>query len=244
MNKKLAKILNDQIVYDDSGNSYKLHSHTRKEQGLAIQDLIRKIKPRKTLEVGLAYGISTLFICEALKESGGVKHIVMDPYQKDWHNIGLKHIKEFGYEKWVDFKEDLSDRVLSDLYLKKESVDFAYMDSSKVFDVELFNVYLLTRILRIGGVIVFDDCSFPGIKKLVRFLRKHPSFRLVFQFKKIKTGYRRRIFSRLCGFLPYSHKIFRPEILEPDYQLGLDYHCIGFEKISEDNRNWKWHADF
>lgn len=59
MNEILETILQTETVYDATGKAYRLHSHTRKEQGLFLQDIIRKIKPGKSVEIGLAYGIST-----------------------------------------------------------------------------------------------------------------------------------------------------------------------------------------
>ena len=39
-------------------------------RGQYLFDLVRQVKPEVTLEVGFAYGISTLFICEALRQNG------------------------------------------------------------------------------------------------------------------------------------------------------------------------------
>jgi len=40
------------------------------KEGLALRDRVRQEKARHTLEVGLGYGIATLFICEALVANG------------------------------------------------------------------------------------------------------------------------------------------------------------------------------
>lgn len=40
---------------------------------------------------GYAYGLSTLFICEALAEVGGERHIVIDPHQEEgWKGLGVE----------------------------------------------------------------------------------------------------------------------------------------------------------
>jgi predicted O-methyltransferase YrrM len=51
-------------------------------EGEALRDCIRKEGARRTLEVGLGWGVSTLFICEGLLENGaGIEHVACDPYQ-------------------------------------------------------------------------------------------------------------------------------------------------------------------
>jgi predicted O-methyltransferase YrrM len=44
------------------------------DEGRYLQHLIREHRPKITLEIGCAFGISSLFICEALRDVGGSKH--------------------------------------------------------------------------------------------------------------------------------------------------------------------------
>jgi predicted O-methyltransferase YrrM len=39
---------------------------------------VRELRPELTLEIGFAYGVSTLFITEALRQNGRGHHIVVD----------------------------------------------------------------------------------------------------------------------------------------------------------------------
>lgn len=41
------------------------------EEGMAIYNFIREMKPANTLEIGMACGLSTLFICQAHRDNGG-----------------------------------------------------------------------------------------------------------------------------------------------------------------------------
>jgi hypothetical protein len=70
----------------------RLHSNISEEEGSFIQGIIREARPQVSLEVGCAYGVSSLYICEALCEVNAVKHIIIDshqsfPYGKD-HRSG------------------------------------------------------------------------------------------------------------------------------------------------------------
>jgi predicted O-methyltransferase YrrM len=67
----MNEILTTRSVVTASGVNRPLHSNISESEGAFLQDLIRKHRPKVTLEVGCAYGIASLFICEALCEVGG-----------------------------------------------------------------------------------------------------------------------------------------------------------------------------
>jgi len=54
-------------------------------EGEFLQTIIRQLKPVVSLEIGLAFGVSALFICEALSEiaTPQTRHIVIDRAQMD-----------------------------------------------------------------------------------------------------------------------------------------------------------------
>jgi hypothetical protein len=97
MNPVLAEMLATRTVVFPDGPTVPLDYNISLDEGNAIQALIREIKPRVTLEVGCAYGVSTLFICEALAEIGGEPHVIIDPLQEDgWGGAGLFKRGELG----------------------------------------------------------------------------------------------------------------------------------------------------
>ena len=52
------------------------------EEGSALGHWVRREGAVATLEIGLGYGIATLFICEALLQNGaGGRHVAIDPHQ-------------------------------------------------------------------------------------------------------------------------------------------------------------------
>ena len=54
-------------------------------EGLFLEEVILDIKPKVTLEIGVAFGVSSLFICGAMTQTGGEKHIAIDigPIKKE-----------------------------------------------------------------------------------------------------------------------------------------------------------------
>jgi hypothetical protein len=82
MNSVLSEILETGVTTTADGNStVKLHSSISASEGQFLQRLVRQVDPTVSLEVGLAYGISALFICDALNTRNGTQHIAIDPNQ-------------------------------------------------------------------------------------------------------------------------------------------------------------------
>jgi predicted O-methyltransferase YrrM len=246
----LEQIFYTNKVYDQDGNCYDLHSNTSFEQCKFLQKLIKEIKPKRSLEIGLAYGMSTLAILEALSTfSVNFHHTIIDPFQsKYWHNVGLQYVKNSGLSEHVTFYERFSYEILPDLSKLNERLQFAYIDSTKVFDILLVDIFFISQLLDIYGVVVLDDCSFPGIRKLARFLSVHPSFKILETFGPEKGSIKRKMISTLdyniLKLIPFKKRIFPIQNFKSDKALNVNYHCIAFQKIKEDDRNWNWFEAF
>jgi predicted O-methyltransferase YrrM len=249
MNSILSEIFSKKSVEDEHGNVYTLHSHTDISQGEKIKELILDIKPKVSLEVGLAYGISSLFILEALTEVNGQKHILIDSGQDIyWKNIGLLNIKRAGYDKAIEFYNRFSFDVLPRLYMEGQRIQFAYLDTTKVFDILFTDTFFISKMLDVGGVFVLDDVSFPAIRKIARFYSQHPSYEIVMQYKPDKVSLKKRLYKNyiyaLLKYLPFKDKIFLDQSWISHETYGINYHSIGFKKIKEDDRNWDWYQRF
>ena len=81
MNQIIEEIYNNNYVKDKNGNEYPLHSHVSIDEGLYLTELVEDINAKVTLETGMGYGLSTLFICDGLSKNKGIKHIAIDPCQ-------------------------------------------------------------------------------------------------------------------------------------------------------------------
>jgi predicted O-methyltransferase YrrM len=63
MNKYLKNIMDNQSIIKPDGEHIPLHSSVSLEEGLFIQQVIAKVQPKSSLEVGLAFGISAMLAC-------------------------------------------------------------------------------------------------------------------------------------------------------------------------------------
>jgi hypothetical protein len=88
-------------------------------EGLALLEWVRREHAQQTFETGLAFGISTLFICEGLLANGpGGCHVAADPYQftrlhrTTYLGVGLQILEEAGVRDLVEFYAEESQIVL------------------------------------------------------------------------------------------------------------------------------------
>lgn len=179
MHPYLAKIIESKQIIDQFGTNHKLFIGISTEEGLFLQSVIKEIKPTISLEVGLAHGISAMFICESLLEVGSKKHIVIDPAQNSelyWEGLGLYNLSQCGYDNIIDFKNGKSEIVLPALLEQEEKIDFAFIDGIHTFDHALLDFFYINRMLNIGGVIVFDDANWKSINKAINYIKNYPSY--------------------------------------------------------------------
>lgn len=227
-----------------------LHSNTSKYQGLFLQQLFDDIKPEKTLEVGLAYGISALFILEKHKEynHNEKSHIVIEPFP--WGGVAEYNIKKEGLFKLLKIFYQKSHDVLPVLYQQNERIQYAYVDTTKVFDIVLQDFYFIDKLLDVNGIIILDDCNggWPGVQRVARFINVLPHYKIFKTYNKSIRSIKRKIVEKvvrsLINSVPFKDMFYPSSNFKTDEELGLDYSCIAFQKISEDSRNWDWDKSF
>jgi predicted O-methyltransferase YrrM len=227
-----------------------LHSHTPKEQGLFLQKIFDEVQPVTSLEVGLAFGISTLFILEKHREkvSPAGSHIVIEPFP--FGGVAEHNLKKEGVLDLADIRYHRSDEVLPRLYYEGRRVQFAYVDTTKLFDTVMQDFYFIDKMLDVNGVFILDDCggAWPGVQRVARFINTLPHYRVMDRHDRTCLSAKRRVFHKMIGSIvkrvPFKKSVFQTSSFLTDADLGLDYACIAFQKIANDSRNWDWDRRF
>lgn len=157
------------------------------ERGRFLADLCRAEKPAATLEIGMAWGLSTLCILEALseKEAPEGAHVVADPFQSTrWHGAGMRAIRDAGATKMIEFHEEPSEILLPRLLAQKQIFDLAFIDGNHRFDAVFVDLIFVNRILKPGGVIILDDAWFDPVYLACRFAETNLGYLPVAAFSK------------------------------------------------------------
>jgi hypothetical protein len=200
-------------------------------------------------------GISSLYICSALSEEEEKHHTIIDPMQSsDWANIGKANLDRAKVD-FYEIIEQPSEIVLPYLLSKHKQYDLGFIDGWHTFDHTLIDFFYLNRLIKVGGIIIIDDISFPGIKKLMRYILNYPAYELIGTVNNdAKRSIKRYLYENtIPGFFRYISKIFPPKmrfklfagnVLEPHKNKILNASMIAFRKVEEDKRRWDWFVDF
>lgn len=149
-------------------------------EGGAIRSWVIRERAARTIEIGLGYGISALFICQGLLASGGpgARHIAIDPNQAGFANCGLQFLDEAGVAGLVEHHAEESQIVLPRLWSEGHRFDLAFVDGNHRFDAVFVDLFYLGRLLRPGGIVFLDDYHLPGIARAASFFRANLGWNL------------------------------------------------------------------
>jgi predicted O-methyltransferase YrrM len=137
----------------------------------ALHEAVLAERPNTVVEVGMAYGASSLAILGALDELGSGQLISVDPNQRtQWEGRGLAVVAEAGFSERHQLIEEPSYLALPELLRRGQRLDLAYVDGWHTFDYALLDFFYLDRMLGPGGVVGFNDCGWPSVEKVLRYV--------------------------------------------------------------------------
>jgi len=224
MHPLLRTIFDTQSVHAADGRESPLRANLPELEGEILQRWVRDARPRSILEIGLAYGISSLFICDAIDDWNGVAYRIVDPHQlSDWQNIGRLNLERAGFAGRFELIEERAEICLPRLLGAGVQIDFAFIDGNHRFEHVMVDFFYVHRMLQTNGVIVFDDADRPGIAKVLSLLRTYPFYEEVPLPTDI-AGRRELRLRRMMNVLPAR--------------------IVAFRKTGPDMRPSHWYVDF
>ena len=148
-----------------------------------IERLVRDMHLTRTLETGMAYGLSTLTICGVHEQRGEGEHVAIDPNQStDWENIGVLNLERAGLAGRARVIEARSDEALPRMRDEGLRIDFALIDGLHLFDATIVDFFHADRMLDTGGVVVFHDTWMPAIADAVAYVESNRAY------ERLKAG--------------------------------------------------------
>lgn len=124
------------------------------EQGQLLNFLVKLIGARRTLEVGVFTGYSSLWTAMALPDDG--KLLACD-VSREWTDIAWSYWRRAGVEHKVDLRLGPALQTLETLVEDGDvdAFDFAFIDADKENYGEYYELCL--RLLRSGGLMALDN---------------------------------------------------------------------------------------
>ena len=141
-------------------------------EGKALREWVSRERATRTIEIGLGYGISALFICESLLRTGGpaASHAVLDPYQATrFGNCGLQVLEEAGVASLVEHHAEESQIALPRFLSEGRRFDLAFVDGNHRFDGVFLDLVYLGHLLYPGAVVLVDDYQLPAVARAASF---------------------------------------------------------------------------
>lgn len=240
MNPIIDRIYCTGVVEDAAGDAIPAFpSSIRRSEGEHLYRLVRDRGLERTLEIGMGYGLSTLFVCQGHKERGRGFHVAIDPNQSTtFRSIGVLNAARADVDFFVQLYEEESYKRLPILLSEDESFDFVLVDGMHLFDYALVDFFYTDLLLRVGGFIAIHDMWMPALRRVVSFILRNRAYRLV----RIDTTVG---MSRAVRAGKTIQKLLQAP-LSRDYsrfRFGAESLCV-LEKTADDERKWDFHRRF
>jgi predicted O-methyltransferase YrrM len=180
----LVSMYNGEPQLGSDGEPHSLDGVVRisREQGMWLYNLCREARPKATLEIGLAYGFSTVYFLAAIHENGVGYHTAVDPFQSHWHGIGRLQPQRFSMSDSFRFIDEKSQPALVHFADYGERFEVIFIDGNHRFDDACVEFTLSAELCRMGGCIILDDMWMPAIRKAAAFIRSNRK-----DFEELKT---------------------------------------------------------
>jgi predicted O-methyltransferase YrrM len=218
----------------------------RRAEGDMLYRLVREVQPEATLEVGTAWGLSTLFICQALRDNARGRHTAIDPFQKKFHYAGLENVRRAGLGDLLSFVEEMSQTALARMVGEGRRFEVIFIDGGHLFDLAFVDFFFADQFLPVGGYLVFDDLWMPAVRKVLRFILRNRQYAIAEEFLGDRAPFVKRHLQNLKYQMRKRAKGRRSlgTGSEMDFHRGHNVNWCVLRKTGEDTREWDHFAPF
>ncbi len=234
-NAEIAALFRTRTARTADGDAVPVHSTIPLAYAEALYQTVLARRPEHVLEVGMAFGVSSLAILSALDRIGGTGRLVsLDPAQsRDWRGCGAAAVARSGLAPRHRLIEEPDYVALPRLLGEGHRIDFAYIDGMHTFDYTLLDFFYVDKLLPAGGVVGFNDCRMPAVHKVLRFVATHRRYRELDVGLPVRFRPKRRVrraLGRLLGqTAPFGHPMKqdryfeKTEVWEPDWNSFTEF---------------------
>lgn len=240
MNSVLEEIYRSGMCVDLHGVERQVTGGVSQDHARILQDMIRLTRAQTTLETGVAFGLSTLAICEVLQEIGAndARHYGIDPDQHAVHGgAAIESLRRARLDHLFELCEGPSHLMLPRLLEKGVALDLAFIDGWHTFDYTLLDFFYIDKMLRPGGCLVLHDYCWPSKVKATGFIMTHRKYKILPVREIPGPSHKQRLKGLLLGLYRWlrgtprevicSHLIYQPRIacfqktenFEPDHHF-------------------------
>ena len=236
-NSVLKQMIKEGTAVDQQGAPAKVKDRILAKHAEALFRTVLELRPRRAIEGGMACGAATLSILTALDQIGGEGSLVsIDPYQtRDWKGVGVASVARAGLANRHRLIEDYDYAALPRLLAKGAQFELAYIDGWHTFDYTLLDLFYIDRMLTVGGVVGFNDCGWPAVHKVIKFLLSHR------RYEEINVSLPRTFLRRMNAGQFVRRRFFNDRAVD---QLRIQEQDRYFRKLEAWEPKWNFFAEF
>lgn len=236
-NEVLKQMLREGTAVDQEGKQTKVKNQILRKHAEALFRTILEVRPKHAIEVGMACGAATLAILTALEKNDGEGSLVsIDPYQTtDWKGVGTTSVARAGLAHRHRLIEDYDYFALPRLLAEGKQIEFAYIDGWHTFDYTLLDLFYIDRMLAVGGIVAFNDCGWPAVHKVIKFLLCHR------RYKEINVSLPRTFVARQSVSQFVRKQLLQDRAVD---QLRIQEQDRYFRKLEAWEPSWNFFAEF
>ena len=153
------------------------------ETGEFFNILLKAMKAKKILEVGMSVGFSTLWFADAILANNG--KIVTIEENRDKITRAKKNFEDAGVSAQIEIQEGKALQILHKLATsesEQQQFDFVFLDADKENNIEYFDLVL--PLVRVGGIIATDNILYPEefrpeMKKFTEYIKSKPNVQTI-----------------------------------------------------------------
>jgi predicted O-methyltransferase YrrM len=161
-------------------------------EGDLIWSMIAKYGYRNCLETGFGTGSTAIYMLDATKANAG-RVFSIDWSESQFNDIGRRNIERYGADGRHLLIEEPSWQVFPRLLTAGQQLDFVFIDGWKTFDYLVYELFIINRMLAVGGAIMFDDSYLPSVGKAIAVLKSHYGYREI-EYGQYGQTFRLRLF--------------------------------------------------
>jgi predicted O-methyltransferase YrrM len=174
-NPVLQEAYKNKTVQHPDGHQIKVVANINEENARALYRFVTESSPKLIVEIGMAYGVSTLATLSALKANGEGRMVSIDPYI-GWPTgrlVALHQIQRAGLAHLHTHLHECSYLGLPRMIMSGEKVQFVYIDGCHNYDYVFTDFFLADKLLDVGGVLAFNDAGWKSVFRVINFLKKY-----------------------------------------------------------------------
>lgn len=138
--------------------------------------------PKNILEIGCYEGRATMWLCDNVIKGEQVNYDVVDTFGGSLNEAGMVGTKdrlqitsfiEDNFKYNISFHENVNFKIhkgtsqmILPTFEQKEKYDFIYIDASHRSDDTFVDAYYCHKILKVGGLMIFDDFGWKDVNNL------------------------------------------------------------------------------